>query len=683
MDNLKRHAKLLVGGMLAAFAILSVSLAWQESATYDEQAHIPAAYTYVDRADMRLNPEHPPLLKDLVGFPLLFLPVTFPYDHPDWEKSGIHGQWSLGTAFLYESGNDADSILFWSRIPIILVSLLLGWFIYRWTKELAGTVAGLFATLLYVADPNIIAHSHYVTTDIGIAAALFFAFYFFVRFLKKPNWKNVILAGLFLGLAELTKFSAVLLFPIFGLFAALYALTLARGRADTGISAFGFKLRSLWRYLSRYAVVVLTAFALIWVVYYPNTAAMPGEKLVEVADIKLGQPNDYARFAHGLVSATSDSALLKPLSTYFLGVGMVFERVGGGNNYYFLGTVGSEATPWYFPIVFALKETLPLLALLSATCLYTIFRIGKALARPAAGSFRKLLAQSFQQHIAQYLMAFFVLFYAYISITGNLNIGFRHLFPILPFLYILIAKTAFDFIRRQDFHGERNSRIMLGIIAFWIAAIPALSYPSYLTYWNEIAGGPKTGYMIATDSNYDWGQDMKRLKKWIDTYNACVEGDWIAANNGEGCENPPENVPTLTPIDKIHVDYFGGAKPSYYLGDRYQGWYDQVPPEPGWYAISSFFYQESLYRDNPEGKQTYAWLAEYPLVARAGDSIFIFYVPSQEDGPGEETMRKLDVTPESSLPENQVILPNGQNLSGYIDERSAIINHTVPKDQVQ
>ncbi len=601
MDNLKKHAKLLVSGMLAAFAILSVSLAWQESATYDERAHIPAAYTYLDRADMRLNPEHPPLLKDLAGFPLLFLDLTFPYDHPDWEKSGIHGQWSLGTAFLYESGNDADSIVFWSRLPIILVALLLGWFIYRWTKELAGTVAGLFATLLYVADPNIIAHSHYVTTDIGIAAVLFFAFYFFVRFLKKPDGKNVLLAGLFLGIAELTKFSAVLLFPIFGLFSLLYAITLARGRADTKASALGFKLRSLGRYLTRYAGVVVVAFALIWIVYYPNTAAMPGEKLVEVADIKLGQPNDYARLAHGLVASTSDSALLKPFSAYFLGVGMVFERVGGGNNFYFLGTVGSEANPWYFPIIFALKETLPFLVLLTATGLYTIFRIGKAVRRTSVGSLRKLLAQSFQQHIAQYLMAFFVLFYAYISITGNLNIGFRHLFPILPFLYVLIAKTAFDFIRRQDFQGERVSRVMLGLFALWVAAIPILSYPSYLTYWNEAGGGPKMGYMVATDSNYDWGQDMKRLRDFVD-------------QNG---------------IDTIHVDYFGGAEPAYYLGDRYERWYDQLPPEPGWYAISSLFYQESLYRDNPEGKQTYAWLAEYPLIARAGDSIFIFYVPEE------------------------------------------------------
>lgn len=595
MENLKKHAGLFVALMLGLFAILSISLAWQESATYDERAHIPAAYTYVDRSDMRLNPEHPPLLKDLAGLPLLFLDLSFPYDHPDWAKSGINGQWSLGTAFLYGSGNDADTIIFWSRLPIILVALLLGFLIYRWTKELAGTVAGLFALLLYVADPNIIAHSHYVTTDIGIAAFIFSSFYFFVRFLRNPNRKNILLAGLFLGIAELTKFSAVLLFPIFGLFAVIYGFTRPVGSVTTAME----RIRTTLRYAGNYVGIVAVAFAIIFVVYAANTINMPGEKLIEVADIKLGQPNAYARFAHALVETTSHSALLKPLSAYFLGVGMVFERVGGGNVYYFLGTVGSDSTSWYFPILFLLKETPALLILLFFTTAYTIFRIGKTTTGKPARSVFGLFAHSFQSHIAQYLMGFFVIFYAYISITGNLNIGFRHLFPILPLLFVLIAKTTFDFIRRQDFQGERVARILLGLIALWIAATAILSYPSYLSYFNGIAGGTERGYMVATDSNYDWGQDMKRLR------------DFVERNE----------------IEKIRVDYFGGAEPSYYLGDRYVGWYDKLPPEPGWYAVSALFYQESLYRKNPEGKQTYAWLSEYGPVARAGDSIFIFHVP--------------------------------------------------------
>ena len=84
MDHIKKHSRLLVAIMLGGYFALSLSLAWQESTTFDEKAHIPASYSYVRFGDMRLNPEHPPLLKDLVGIPLQFMNLSFPTDSPLW-----------------------------------------------------------------------------------------------------------------------------------------------------------------------------------------------------------------------------------------------------------------------------------------------------------------------------------------------------------------------------------------------------------------------------------------------------------------------------------------------------------------------------------------------------------------------------------------------------------------------
>ena len=257
MHLMKRHAAWILFGLLAFYGIISLLVSAQESATFDEKAHIPSAYSYVRYGDMRLNPEHPPLLKDLAGLPLLFLDVKFPLDTPEWQN-GINEQWTLGDLFMNCTRpdiacNDSDAILFWSRLPITLVALLLGLFLFFWGRELGGALAGLIAAALFVLDPNTIAHGHYVTTDIGIAAFLFFAFYFFVHFLKRPSWKNVLLAGCFLGLAELTKFSAVLLFPIFGLFALLYALTkpTATPQSDTTPSRLHPRFSILFEYLSK------------------------------------------------------------------------------------------------------------------------------------------------------------------------------------------------------------------------------------------------------------------------------------------------------------------------------------------------------------------------------------------------------------------------------------------------
>jgi len=622
MNHLRKHSTLIVSLILGAFFLLSLSLAWQEAATFDERAHVPAAYSYVRYGDMRLNPEHPPLLKDLAGLPLLFPDLSFPVDSDEW-RDGVNEQWTLGTKFIFGSGNDADLIMFWSRVPVILVALILGLFVYRWTKELAGTVAGLFALLLYAADPNIIAHGHYVTTDLGIAAAIFISFYFFVRFLRKPTIRNTFLFGIFLGIAQSTKFSAVLLFPYFGLIISLYAIT--RAKADTvKDSRVLFLGKRLFGYLLRYAGAIIVCFAVVWTLYVPNTINEPGTKIAENAAVIFGADNAASVFARETVTALTGSELSKPLAQYLLGVFMVFARVAGGNTYYFLGEVGNVASPWYFPIVFLLKETLPFLFLLVFGSAYTVSRIIRAFSDRTVRTPWNVFARSFQGHIAQYAMFGFVALYVFVSVTGNLNIGFRHLFPILPFLHVLVAKTVFDFARRGGFQSEHAARAAVAGFSFWIFSIPVLAYPSYLSYFNEAAGGPKEGYRYVTDSNYDWGQDLKRLRDFVRDFNDCKTG--TAATDICSRYGDILGYPAIT---ELRMAYFGGADPKYYLGDTYTEWYADWGRRPGWHAMSVNAWQESLHRPNPDGKETYRWIIEggYPMAYRAGDSIFVYYVP--------------------------------------------------------
>ncbi len=622
MHHLKRHAPWIVAGLLAFYGILSILISTQESATYDEKAHIPSAYSYVRFGDMRLNPEHPPLLKNLSGLPLLFLDVEFPINTPEWQ-TGINEQWTLGDLFMNCTRpdivcNDSEAILFWSRLPITLIALLLGLFLFLWGRKLGGTLTGLIAVSLFVFDPNTIAHGHYVTTDISIAALLFFAFYFFLRFLKQPTWKNVILAGLFLGLAELTKFSAVLLFPIFGLFTLLYALTKRASPHQDPISHF--RLRKIGEYLGKFASILIICFALIALFYAFNTWNMPEQKTLDTSNYMFSPhtgvgENAGKRFARETLDALVKIPGLDPMAHYLLGVFMVFSRVAGGNTFYFLGAVSEDASPSYFPILFLTKESLPFLFLLLVTLLYSTFRFLKALKNKPVSSYFSVFAHSFQERPTQYLAMFFILFYATISITGNLNIGFRHLFPILPFLYLLIAKTAADFYHRNK---ERLGYILRPLAALFFSLLfitPLAAYPSYLSYYNMLAGGHENGYRIATDSNYDWGQDLKRLRNFIDDHN-------------HRCTLLESADPCL--ISQIHLDYFGGSNPALYLGDRYTNWYAAKTPEPGWYAISAVFFQEGIYKAKAPGQQGYEWLRDLGETARAGDSIFIFHVTPED-----------------------------------------------------
>src|SRR3989338_9046758 len=119
MDRITKISALLI--LVFMFFILVFS-SWNDSLTFDEVAHIPAGYSYLAKQDYRLNPEHPPLIKDLAAVPLLFLRLNFPTDNPAWTKD-INGQWTMGSLFLYESGNDAEKIIRFSRFPIMLLAI--------------------------------------------------------------------------------------------------------------------------------------------------------------------------------------------------------------------------------------------------------------------------------------------------------------------------------------------------------------------------------------------------------------------------------------------------------------------------------------------------------------------------------------------------------------------------------
>ena len=265
---LEKYQKYIVAAILAIMLAISIGTALGDAAIMDEVAHIPSGYSYIKYHDYRLNPEHPPILKDLAGIPLQFLNVTFPTDEQFW-ATDANGQWNAGWRFMYLPGNDTEKIIFWSRFPIVLLSLLLGFFIFKWAKELFGVKAGLLALVLYAFDPNILGHDHYVTTDLGIAAFSVFAFYFFVKYLKDPSWKMTALAGVFLGLAQLAKFSAVLLFPIFGL-SLLICIFFRKDKLKYsfwGISKIKkFWLQKFCHYAATFAVIVIVCFAMIWVV---------------------------------------------------------------------------------------------------------------------------------------------------------------------------------------------------------------------------------------------------------------------------------------------------------------------------------------------------------------------------------------------------------------------------------
>lgn len=580
---------------------LMLGPAKNDSAIMDELAHIPAGYGYVKYFDYRLNPEHPPLVKMLAAIPLLFQKLNFPTDKSSW-TTDINGQWAAGAQFLYESGNDADKIIFWARLGPMILTLLLIIAVYFCAKELVGRWWALLPAFLIALSPNFLAHGHYVTTDIGAALGIFLAIFCFLKFLSRPTKTHLFLAGIAFGIAQLMKFSAVLLIPYLLLAIAIfYLISVIRDWKATlpqsKLRKFGVRFL---RYLKNIFFIFIIGYVLVYLVYALTVWNYPAEK--QYSDSEFILQSFSPRFLVDADLWMIKIKALRPLAQYLLGVLMVGQRAAGGNTSYFLGEVSGGGWRYYFPAVFVMKEALPILLMILLAFLIVcgdILKSFKGGVKKAFAKFNGYLNTNFPE----FSMILFIAAYWSYSMLSPLNIGFRHLMPILPLIYILSAGAIRKWTAISWGTAKKTALLFLGI---WLIAGVYLAYPYFLSRFNELSGGTYDGYKYAVDSNFDWGQDLKRLKEWI-----------IEKNN----------------VKKIAVDYFGGGNLKYYFGDKAEDWRSALgnPAEEGieWLAVSVNTLQGALGKTAPgfirQSEDEYRWLKNpYQPTGRAGTSIFIY-----------------------------------------------------------
>lgn len=607
----KKLTNILAASLLGLMFILAIASMWNDSAIMDESPHIASGYSYLKYKDMRLNPEHPPLIKDLAALPLQFMNLNFPEDKPSW-KNNINDQWTIGAQFLYESGNDPDKILFWGRLGPILIMLLLGFYIFKWAREEFNDKTALMALVLYVFSPTIIAHGRFITTDIGAGAGIFISTYYFVKYLRDKTRKNFFISSVALGLALAAKFSTFLLIPFFGLLALLYGYIQSDESLRKKIG------NSINHGFMSVGIIALAFVLVIWPIYQFHTWNYPSERQKSDTAFNLGSFGN--RLIADSVIWMSDKPILRPFAQYGHGFLMVIQRAAGGNTTYFIGEVSATGWRSYFPIVYLIKEPLAK-HILIIIALYGFIKllIANTPGRRREPSTLMALTHWAKNNFHEVAMLGFIALYWLTTLRSNLNIGVRHIIPTFPFVYVLISaeinkwavmkNEIFD-IAQFPFKTLKNiissylkifSRYaLITILLLWYALSTVFIFPSFLAYFNELAGGPKNGYKYVVDSNLDWGQDLKRLAQFA------------AANK----------------INKIAVDYFGGGSPKYYLGDKFEPWNSSKGPYKGYFAVSATFLQNAQGNPTPgfimKPEDTYSWLEGKKPIAMIGYSIFVY-----------------------------------------------------------
>lgn len=627
--------------------------------TSDETTHLVAGYSYLHTHDYRLNPEHPPLLKKFAALPLLSMKLwprgfrepadgtqSFAMFREAWSMALANpamAEWSVSEYVLYglrdvalrrvggqalkpptdvayaraDFLNDAHAMMVRGRLMMLLIGASLGIAIYVCSYLLWGIEGATISLLLFCFDPNFIAHGALVTTDVGSSLFIFLAIFFFWRISKNFSAANVILFALTAAAAQTTKFSAVLLIPML-LAIALVELIRRRQLAQISIAL---------------AAAAVATIAIIWAAYdfRFSTAPNPRQalddeaavrktlqiKALEVPTFPTGHlpvqdaverweamkrlakdapPGWYTEeglrramrttsigFAGRVVLFANEHRLLPEAFLYG------FASAAGSStarSSYLNGRYSIYGFPAFFFWTFIYKTPIPIImAVLIGVPLALLNRerwgdIG-FLFWPAAT-------------------------FAAFAVASNINIGHRHIFPVLPFVYALCGSLG---TRWREM--PRRARTIAAVIALAAIAIgpvvvlsrrPAVVVNQHLAYLNEIAGGPIAGWDKLTDSNFDWGQDLKRLVGWV---------------RAHGVRDP------------IFLVYFSSADPRYY-GLVYEDLRNPTfptPQRPGYFAISQLDYLgvlfDTRYRDF---WRDYLERVGARRVGTAGYSIFIYRI---------------------------------------------------------
>jgi hypothetical protein len=197
---------LVVVLLLAEMAIAMVVTAVQQTPTIDEPTYVGSAAVYLERHSVEVNPEHPPLGKEIIEIGLAFV-------HPKMPAQLPAAQEQLGTDLLYQWGNDPYDIMLAARLPMIVLTLLFGLVVFAFARDLVGPGAALIALALYAFSPDLITHGSLATLDVPAAGFVVTSLWLVWRARERPKL-YLPLAALALGAALATRMSTLPAVPV-------------------------------------------------------------------------------------------------------------------------------------------------------------------------------------------------------------------------------------------------------------------------------------------------------------------------------------------------------------------------------------------------------------------------------------------------------------------------------------
>ena len=556
----------IVGMLLAVHGVLVFSTASYCTVTHDEYWHIPVGLYNLRYQQFDFDDLNPPLGRMVAAAPLFFLA-----EHPERIPTVRNDLWAYGDEFLELEGDRFHFLVVAARCMGVLLSVFFALVAASWATEEFGFRSGLATILMWSLSPSLIANAGLATNDLFVSGLFLAAVWRVRRLAISGTTKDGVLVGLLIGLACLVKFTGLLLFGV-----APLCLVVSRP------SAVG---RPNWSDLAiRLAVGYCVAVLVINAGY-----------LFHGSGVAIGDYSFASKACRSIQSGFSSLAAMPvPLPESFLR-GVDHQRaMMEGNHPVYLSGEWSETGFWtYFVWVFAWK--LPHgLQILTAITTWAWFHQRKS----------KLISAE-QRHSQNAVLKTLLIPSGVLFAIGSLSgmqLGLRYVLPAVPLLMIYGSWFLAEWF-------PARGRITNAVC--WIALLSSIfsvrHHPHHLAYFNELSGGPSNGWKLLSDSNIDWGQDLRKLKEYLDVH--------------------PE-------VADLRLAYFGTFPPGQ-LGLKYR--LPSPTPEPGWYAVSVNLLQgrpnplrnsddstENVYRDRC------SYLRFFEPKARIGESIRVYQLTPEQ-----------------------------------------------------
>jgi hypothetical protein len=461
--------------LLALMAVLAGGAALRESATIDEVAHIGAGVSYLQKFDLRLNEEHPPLAKLAAGLPLVVRGTKADYSGTSWTAServlpAFFGEWIFG-AWLIARWNDPVTTVAWARLPMLGLTLLLGWVLLVIGRRFGGPWGGVLCLSAYVAAPVFLVFGPLVLTDAAAALSALVAVWTFACVWQEPTPRSVLWFGLGLAAALLSKFTAGVLFLVFPAF-ALSTRWLPLPEQPSQQPEKKIWRRRRWRAT---LLGILLAASVVYLVYLILSWNQPTESALSAVPPALRR-------------------LLLPPWLYLRGILLV--AVTASRPTFILGHSYSHGVWFYFPVLLALKSPLGFLGLLAMALVTAVRRKASVIPAELAAHWRALWVS--------------LLIFVAVCLLSQLDISFRHFSFPLVLLILLLAPLPHLLERRW-------AKYLAAGLAVSSLVTVVRAYPYFFPYLSPLGLG-YPAYALMNDSNVDWNQGLPEARRFADRH---------------------------------------------------------------------------------------------------------------------------------------------------------------------